>query len=118
MVVDGNLYVRARSGTGTRWYRSAMAQHAGRIRAAGKTVEVRIESTGANFADAVDGAYRTKYAGSSYLPPSLALRPSASCLRELAETAQRAGSSGSGGPLPHPYPGSERRGDPRGRRIC
>jgi hypothetical protein len=43
VVVDGELYVRAYNGRRSRWYRAAMRQKAGRIRAAGITKGVVFE---------------------------------------------------------------------------
>ncbi|MFV0458195.1 MAG: DUF2255 family protein [Actinomycetales bacterium] len=40
VVVDGRVFVRAWNGTRGRWYRSAIAQRAGRITAAGREHEV------------------------------------------------------------------------------
>ncbi|MEZ5085435.1 MAG: DUF2255 family protein [Tessaracoccus sp.] len=40
VVVDGRVFVRSWSGTRGRWYRSAVAQQAGRITAGGQSYEV------------------------------------------------------------------------------
>lgn len=69
VVVDGRLYVRPYSGAASRWFRSAMTQGAGRIQAAGMTKDVVFTRAGADVLDAVDAAYRIKYAGSPYLAP-------------------------------------------------
>jgi hypothetical protein len=72
VVDDGRLFVRAWNGTDGRWYRSAVAQRAGRIAAAGTEHEVEftpIEDPA--LLDRIDAAYEQKYAGSSYLPPML-----------------------------------------------
>lgn len=69
VVVDRRLFVRAWNGTKSRWYRSAMAQGAGRITAAGETHDVRFTPGDAALADRIDAAYCVKYAGSPYLPP-------------------------------------------------
>lgn len=81
VVVDGELYVRPWNGVNSRWYRSAMAQHGGRIRAAGDTHEVRFEPADPAVNDGVDAAYRAKYSGSSYLPPMVAAGPRAATTR-------------------------------------
>lgn len=63
--VDGELYVRAYNGQDSRWYQAATSQRAGRIRAAGREHEVTftpVEEGPVN--DAVDTAYRARYAGS------------------------------------------------------
>ena len=82
VVVDGRLFVRAWNGPRGRWYRSAVAQRAGRIDAAGRTFDVAFTPVPASgtpdavaLADQVDAAYSTKYAGSSYLPPMLQAGP-------------------------------------------
>lgn len=75
VVVDGRLFVRAWNGTRSRWYRSAIAQGAGRITAAGDTFEVDFAPADAAVQDRIDAAYREKYAGSSYLPPMIAAGP-------------------------------------------
>ncbi|MFG6444641.1 DUF2255 family protein [Microbacterium sp. P07] len=77
VVVDERLFVRAWNGTRSRWYRSAFAQRAGRITAAGETFEVAFAPADAALQDRIDAAYREKYAGSNYLPPMLAAGPQA-----------------------------------------
>ena len=69
VAVDGDLYVRAYNGKGSRWYRSALKQKAGRIIAAGLTKEVAFEPVDGSINDPIDEAYRTKYKGSLYLRP-------------------------------------------------
>ena len=69
VAVDGDLYVRAYNGKGSRWYRSAIKQKAGRIIAAGLTKEVAFEPVDGSINDPIDEAYRTKYKGSPYLRP-------------------------------------------------
>ncbi len=71
VVVDGELYVRAYNGTASRWYGAAVREGAGRIRAAGTQYEVDFAVADPEVNDAVDAAYRSKYAGSQYLPPML-----------------------------------------------
>lgn len=68
VVVDGRLFVRAYSGTHSRWYQAAVAQKAGMIQAAGQTVNVRFAPVAeAALNDKIDAAYRHKYAASSYM---------------------------------------------------
>ena len=69
VVVDGDQYVRGYNGQQSRWYQAALAQKAGRIRAAGMTKEVVFESVGGPINDQIDDVYRAKYAGSPYLHP-------------------------------------------------
>ncbi|WP_062289356.1 DUF2255 family protein [Demequina phytophila] len=75
VVVDGRLFVRAWNGVRGRWYRAAISQGAGRIRAGGHAVDVRFAAGDPALAKAVDSAYAAKYAGSPYLPPMLGAGP-------------------------------------------
>jgi hypothetical protein len=78
VVVDGRLFVRAWNGTQGRWYRSAIAQRAGKITAAGQEHEVEFAPISDPELNArIDQAYREKYAGSPYLPPMVAAGPKA-----------------------------------------
>jgi hypothetical protein len=74
VAVDGALYVRAYNGPSSRWYRAALVQKAGRIKAAGLTKEVAFEPVGGPINDLIDDAYRAKYHGSPYLSPMIAAR--------------------------------------------
>ena len=81
VVVDGRLFVRAWNGTRGRWYRSALAQRAGLITAAGNKYEVEftpIDDDGLN--SRIDTAYETKYAGSPYMPPMVSAGPKAATM--------------------------------------
>jgi hypothetical protein len=51
VAVDGNLYVRAYNGQGSRWYQAAMRQQAGRVLAVGLTKEVAFEPADADLND-------------------------------------------------------------------
>lgn len=78
VVVDGRLFVRAWNGQNGRWYRSALAQRAGKITAAGHEHLVEfapIDDPSLN--DRINEAYRDKYAGSPYRPPMVAAGPRA-----------------------------------------
>ncbi len=81
VVVDGALYVRAYNGTRSRWYKAAMRQRAGRISVAGMTREVAFEPVDGAINDRIDEAYRTKYAGSEYLPPMVGKRARGATVR-------------------------------------
>lgn len=70
--VDGALYARAYHGQGSRWYRAAVSQRAGRIVAAGKTTDVQFEPVAGQLNDRIDEAYRAKYGSSPYLAPMVA----------------------------------------------
>jgi hypothetical protein len=63
VAVNGELYVRAYNGKKSRWCR----QRAGRIMTDGMICDVHFEPANGPVNDRIDDAYRTKYAGSSYL---------------------------------------------------
>lgn len=66
--VDDKLYVRAYNGTKSRWYKSAMAQHAGKITGAGLEKKVHFEAVvDPALNEKIDEAYRRKYSSSPYL---------------------------------------------------
>lgn len=79
--VNGQLYVRAYNGQSSRWYQAAKALQAGRIRADGRDLEVSFTLVEGPVNDDIDEAYRTKYAGSPYLPPMIGERARAATVR-------------------------------------
>jgi hypothetical protein len=84
--VGDDLYVRSYRGRGGAWYRAARRRPEGRIRAGGVEREVTFdEPVGADH-DAIDRAYRTKYAryGGSYVDPMVGPDARAATLRLLA----------------------------------
>lgn len=83
VVVGGRLFVRAWNGTNGRWYNAAVTQGAGRITAAGRTVEVAFTKADPSLDDEIDAAYQTKYAGSPYLPPMVSAGPRAATVEIL-----------------------------------
>ena len=83
VVVDNDLYVRAYSGTSSRWYKAAVKQKAGQITAAGKTHEVVFEPVAGPVGDRIDAAYRTKYSSSPYLKAMIGGRARAATVRIL-----------------------------------
>jgi hypothetical protein len=83
VVVEGDLYVRAYNGQGSRWYQAATKQRAGRIRAAGMTREVLFETVDGAVNDLIDAAYRTKYGDSPYLAPMIGTRARSATVRVL-----------------------------------
>lgn len=88
VVVDGRLFVRAWNGVDGRWYRSAVAQRAGRITAAGDEHAVAFTPVdGLELNGRIDEAYRRKYAGSPYLPPMVAAGPRAATVEVSPRTA-------------------------------
>ncbi|MGW1024241.1 DUF2255 family protein [Streptomyces sp. NPDC002577] len=81
VVACGDLYVRPYNGRNSCWYRAALSQKAGRIRIAGTEHEVAFVPADDTVLDAVDDAYRTKYASSPYLEPMLRSGPRSSTVR-------------------------------------
>ena len=81
VVVDGDLYVRGYNGQQSRWYQAALAQRAGRIRAAGMTKEVVFAPADGPINDHIDAAYRAKYGGSPYLSPMIGARARSATVR-------------------------------------
>lgn len=86
VVVDGELYVRGYNGTRSRWYRAAIRQKAGRIRAAGMTKDVVFELVDGAINDRIDEAYRAKYSGSPYLAPMIGARARVATVRVRPRT--------------------------------
>jgi hypothetical protein len=82
VAVEGELFVRGYHGQASRWYQAAVAQQAGQIIAAGTTSNVVFEpvSDGA-LNDAIDNAYRTKYATSPYLKAMVAASARSATIR-------------------------------------
>lgn len=73
--VDGELYVRAYSGTSSSWYQSAIAQKAGQIHCAGMVKDVNFSpETDEILNQKIDDAYRAKYTSSQYLAPMISER--------------------------------------------
>ena len=89
VVVDDALYVRAYNGQKSRWYQAALRQKAGRITAAGMTLEVIFELVDGKINDRIDDAYRTKYAGSPYLKPMIGARARAATAKVLPQLRNR-----------------------------
>lgn len=72
VVSDGALYVRAYNGKGSQWYQAAVRQKAGRIHAAGLTIDVTFEAViDPKVNQNIDEEYKSKYSGSPYLPPMI-----------------------------------------------
>ncbi|MBY6006268.1 DUF2255 family protein [Salipiger bermudensis] len=81
VVVEGALYVRAYSGTGSSWFRAALQQKAGQISVAGMTRDVVFEAADPALNDRIDEAYRAKYGHSRYLAPMISERARAATVR-------------------------------------
>lgn len=75
--VGDELYVRSWRGPNGRWFRATQQTHAGHISAGGVEKDVTFAVADAEVNDAVDAAYRAKYAsaGSQYVEPMV--RPEA-----------------------------------------
>lgn len=66
--VNDQLYVRAYNGTASRWYKAAMEQGIGKIKAAGIERKVRFKAVeNMLLNEKIDLAYREKYTESPYL---------------------------------------------------
>jgi hypothetical protein len=81
VVAGGDLYVRPYNGHNSRWYQAVLSRKAGRIRIAGTEHEVAFAPADDTVLDAVDDAYRTKYAASPYLEPMLHTGPRSTTVR-------------------------------------
>lgn len=82
VAVNGELYVRAYSGISSSWYKSAVAQKAGRIHAAGMVKEVAFEPVlNPEINKRIDEAYRKKYSNSPYVAPMISSRAKAATIR-------------------------------------
>ncbi|WP_295895753.1 DUF2255 family protein [uncultured Bartonella sp.] len=82
VVVDDGLYVRAYSGTASRWYQAAIRQKGGKIIAAGKTISVNFEAVKEPaLLDRIDAAYHKKYDPSPYVGPMITARAKAATIR-------------------------------------
>ena len=83
VAVDDALYVRGYNGQSSSWYQAAVQQRAGRIIAAGLTMEVAFEPVDGNdpVNDFIDNAYRRKYRGSPYLNPMIGTRARSATVR-------------------------------------
>lgn len=82
--VDNRLFVRAYSGTGSKWYQAALAQQAGKIVAIGQEFDVVFAATSDPVLESkIDQAYRSKYASSSYVSAMTGTRARAATVEIL-----------------------------------
>jgi hypothetical protein len=81
--VGDDLYVRSWRGRAGGWFRSALRHPQGRIRAGGVTRDVAFAEPDDADHDAIDQAYRTKYAryASTYIDPMISPTATAATLR-------------------------------------
>jgi hypothetical protein len=97
VAVGDALYVRAYNGQRSRWYQAAVRQRAGRITAAGMTMDVTFEAVDGPINDLIDEAYRAKYHGSPYLSPMIGARARSATVkvtrRSTPSSAQSTGES-------------------------
>jgi hypothetical protein len=84
--VGDDLYVRSYRGRRGGWFRSVLQRPEGHIRAGGLTPDVVFEEPDDAGQEAIDHAYRTKYAryGSSYVDPMVSPDARAATLRLIA----------------------------------
>lgn len=81
VVVDGSLYARAYNGRKSRWFAAAIRERAGRITAAGLTLDVAFSEGDHALSPKIDDAYRVKYAGRPYLKDMVGERARAATVR-------------------------------------
>jgi hypothetical protein len=83
--VGEELYVRSWRGASASWYRAVKARPEGHISAGGLERDVAVVSAGGEIDDAVDQAYRTKYARyAGYVEPMVSPNARATTLKLLA----------------------------------
>jgi hypothetical protein len=87
VVFDDAPYVRAYNGQKSRWYQAALRQRAGRITAAGMTIDVTFEPVEGSVNDRIDDAYRAKYKSSPYLAPMIGSRARAATVRVMRKNS-------------------------------
>jgi hypothetical protein len=85
--VGGDLYARAYHGKTSRWYQAALRQKAGRILAAGRTVEVAFTPIYGSVGDRIDAAYCAKYVDSPYLDSMISDRARSATVRIAPRSA-------------------------------
>lgn len=81
VAVGEDLFVRAYNGQNSRWYQAAISQQAGRITAAGMTIEVTFEPVNEASNDRIDDAYREKYKRSPYLRSTIGVQARATTVK-------------------------------------
>jgi hypothetical protein len=84
--VGDDLYVRSYRGRDGAWFRSVLRHPEGRIRAGGVERDVAFEDTAGTARDAIDQAYRARYARypGAYVDPMVSAAARAATLRLAA----------------------------------
>ncbi|NQD60141.1 DUF2255 family protein [Enterobacter sp. CM29] len=84
VTVDNRLFVRAFSGTSSKWYQAALSQQAGRILAIGQKFDVLFaKPSDPELERKIDQAYQKKYSGSSYVSAMTGTRARAATVEIL-----------------------------------
>jgi hypothetical protein len=71
VAAEGAVYARSAHGAGNGWYRRALERGAGRIRVGGVDLDVVFVHAGDGPQDAIDAAYRKKYARYPSIVPGI-----------------------------------------------
>lgn len=82
--VDNRLFVRAYSGTSSKWYQAALSQQAGKILAIGQEFVVLFaKPSDPELESKIDQAYQKKYLSSSYVSAMTGTRARAATIEIL-----------------------------------
>ena len=84
VTVDDRLFVRAYSGTRSKWYQAALTRRAGKIVAIGQEFDVRfVKPSDPVLESKIDRAYQIKYSSSSYVSTMTGARARAATVEIL-----------------------------------
>ncbi|WP_220676197.1 DUF2255 family protein [Klebsiella pasteurii] len=84
VTVDDRLFVRAYSGTRSKWYQAALTRRAGKIVAIGQEFDVRfVKPSDPVLESKIDRAYQIKYSSSSYVSAMTGARARAATVEIL-----------------------------------
>lgn len=82
--VDNRLFVRAYSGTSSKWYQAALSQQAGKILAIGQEfVVLFVKPSDPELESKIDQAYQKKYLSNSYVSAMTGTRARAATIEIL-----------------------------------
>ena len=82
--VENRLFVRAYSGTRSKWYQAALTRRAGKIVAIGQEFDVRfVKPSDPVLESKIDRAYQIKYSSSSYVSAMTGARARAATVEIL-----------------------------------